>query len=1157
MPSDDLHTFVAKNKLEVVKKLLKQIPVTVNQPASNNSVGVGRDKKRLFFRGNLPLEIAMQNQKSAMAKLLVENGADPNVIFEYALDQKMSAFSLACFRDENDLVLYFLQSSKFKIIINQQNAVVISNNKQRKIVLQNISALGIACLGNNHELVKILLQHNADIHQIFLDSNGNQFGLLTLAAFFGLPEMIAILCGYQANVNQPLKWHTPVITSALTACIASSFIKGDAEKIQILELLVKNGADIHLEINGMTPLITATIQNEITIIDWLINKGIRVDQRLTATGGSLNRKCFPSALMVACTRNHQEVINKLLQHGANINMVINEYEDNSDTIRTQVTPLMLAVDSNCIGTVVRLLMQGADAYFMTDQNVSENPGRSVLFAALDLEDVQMLRILLQHIRKTEHNNKTQILSAALTYASCYYSVVQVEMLLELIDPNVAPPSSLPLVIACAKGNANIVMALLQHNAKINKANPNGMSIGVYPLFAAVAEGQKEIVTILHQHGANPGLKIASGCFKNHNCFSILAMLDNPELLEYLLQLYPEIQPQQIEGYPPLLTAILTNNVRAVEILLCNNSSATKHFIEGYTPLSLAIELGHAKIITVLLKAGLDINGYFQFGGHAGRTPLFIAVLSRKISATQELIKNGADPFKKCDDELYRGKNAWQVAILLCDDEQQPDFLLALLTTMIDDAEQQIFLQFVKYQKLTALFAAVLMENISIVTLILSNMDKTEYNNINKIMSFGIYAGESPLAAAACLAKVDILRKFMSYDCDWYQTIISERIQNKTIFQTIQDKIQDYHFNFVLLIHLRQLKQNSNLPKPFDKDISNKNASTIPPHQGISDTLMQVTQKKLTKNKTDLGELIYKIVNKYNKRNEYEYYIYYADDHLSAIEDILRHASGINFDGNQLFNNDLQLNLLKYHLVRLFQALYLYGQRVQDNELLSANLCWAIRNSLMHYYADLSNSQIYQLGQYAKNSLTSVSKVKKKQENPITISFGLVTCHQKNTSSSNAEGDAIFSSWLSAVNNAKSNLHETVEYYTNIISGELKKIKNFLTVIDSSYKEHAYISNVTAIKMSLVHIGESYQQLNKINATLLENRNDIPFLDDCKKIRDIVGHEFNDDFHYFADNLDPVAVLRVAKSGLSSAECSQQPNYLPQINKNGNYFSTRI
>jgi ankyrin repeat protein len=1151
MPFDTLHLLVAQNNLEGVKKLLKQTTAAVNQPASKTRLALNRDRGKLFSKGNLPLEIAMVNNCPPMAKLLVINGADPNIAFQYVSEQKMSAFSLACLRNDTDLVLYFLQHSKFEIAINQKNIVRLRTKEPKcDIIFQNISVLGITCLFRNLQLVEILLQHNADIHQIFLDHNNNEFTPLALVSLFGCPnpEIIELLCRYQVNINQPLKWGKAIVTSALTVCISSPYMKSDEEIIQVLEYLVNNGADIHREINSMTPLIVATVMNKIKIIDWLINKGVRVNQQLTTGLSNMN------ALMYACTIEDEGALDALLRHGADINSVGNEYGDNN-TLRTQITPLILAADSNHTGIVVKLLMRGADAYFMADQNVNQNPGRSVLLAALDSGDDQILKIVLQHIKKTDHENKIKILSHALTYACNYYSVTQVNMLLDLIDPNIAGPKGsgaagvLPLISACINRDPNVVKALLQRNAAINAANPDGKYIGLYPLFVAVAEGRKNIIKILHQHGANPRLKITNGYYKNHNCFSILGILNNPELLEYLLRLYPEIQPEQIEGYSPLLCAILTDNVRVVEVLLHNNSNVIKHFIKGDTPLSLAIELGHTKIVKLLLaNTDLNVNDYFQIGQHAGRVPLVAAILSRKALVARELINNGADPFKKCNDNSFLGINAWQVAINLCDDEQQPDFLLAILTKRIDAAEQKRFLQLTKNQKLTALFSAVLMENITLIDLILLNMDKSEHNAINKIMSFGIYAGESPLAAAAFLAGADILRKFMRYDCDWNKVILSERIQNKSIFQIVQEKIQDSNFNFVLLVHLREIKQKNNFAKRFSEDktisdnknsMDNNNVSTTLSRQSVNDLLIPVTsQMNFSKNKCDLGELIARVVNKHDRKKEYEYYIYYADDHLNAIEDLLVDLTEINVDNNQPFNNDLKLNLLKYHLLRLFQALYFYGQRVQNNELLSANLCWSIRNLLMHCYADLSDSQIYQLGQYAKDSLASVIQAKKR-DNPVTISFGLFDCHQKNTSSFDADGNVIFLNWLSEINSTRSNLQESVEYYITIISCELTKIKSFLTVIDSSYKAQIYISNVTALKMSLVHIGEAYQQLNKINKNILENGNDFSFLEDCKEIRDIVGHEFNDDFHFFADNIDPAIVLRVAKTGLSNTEYLQQ------------------
>src|SRR5205823_6549536 len=80
-------------------------------------------------------------------------------------------------------------------------------------------------------------------------------------------------------------------------------------KMDITELLLKAGADVNAIGDGKVPLITATLKNNIAIVNLLLNYGAAIEGR-----GQKN----DTALHIAAGENNLSLISLLLDRGANI-----------------------------------------------------------------------------------------------------------------------------------------------------------------------------------------------------------------------------------------------------------------------------------------------------------------------------------------------------------------------------------------------------------------------------------------------------------------------------------------------------------------------------------------------------------------------------------------------------------------------------------------------------------------------------------------------------------------------------------------------------------------------------------------------------------------------------------------------------------------------
>ena len=145
------------------------------------------------------------------------------------------------------------------------------------------------------EVLKILLDHGADVNLMTSNAIGKDRTALHMAAELGDPEVIQLLLEYGADVGATTSYgETPLHGVRL-------FVKN----IEVVQQLVESGANVNAETTfGATPLHSASILGSAQIVILLIERGAEINRE--------NKRGL-TPLHHAADYGHEDVVKVLLQ----------------------------------------------------------------------------------------------------------------------------------------------------------------------------------------------------------------------------------------------------------------------------------------------------------------------------------------------------------------------------------------------------------------------------------------------------------------------------------------------------------------------------------------------------------------------------------------------------------------------------------------------------------------------------------------------------------------------------------------------------------------------------------------------------------------------------------------------------------------------------
>ena len=187
-----------------------------------------------------------------------------------------------------------------------------------------------------------------------------------------------------------------------------------------------------------------------------------------------------------------------------------------------------------------------------------------------------------------------------------------------------------LVIACLKGNIEIVSELLQNGVSPDLISRSGLS----SLVAASEAGHANIVELLLSRGAQVDLRI-----DNIIGASALMVADNTEIVHLLLKHGAQVDFQDYNGETALMAASRNGNIGKIRVLLKNNARINFQAKNGMTALVRASCHGNTEAVRVLLEHGAQVD---LAENNDQQTALILASMLNHIEIVQLLLDHRAN-----------------------------------------------------------------------------------------------------------------------------------------------------------------------------------------------------------------------------------------------------------------------------------------------------------------------------------------------------------------------------------------------------------------------------------------------------------------------------------------------------------------------------------
>uniref|UniRef100_A0A8D0GUT8 Ankyrin repeat domain-containing protein 17 n=1 Tax=Sphenodon punctatus TaxID=8508 RepID=A0A8D0GUT8_SPHPU len=294
-----------------------------------------------------------------------------------------------------------------------------------------------------------------------------------------------------------------------------------------------------------------------------------------------------TALTLACAGGHEELVQTLLERGANI-----EHRD-----KKGFTPLILAATAGHVGVVEILLDNGADI-----EAQSERTKDTPLSLACSGGRQEVVELLLARGANKEHRNVSD------------YT---------------------PLSLAASGGYVNIIKILLNAGAEINSRT--GSKLGISPLMLAAMNGHTTAVKLLLDMGSDINAQIET----NRNTALTLACFQGrTEVVSLLLDRKANVEHRAKTGLTPLMEAASGGYAEVGRVLLDKGADVNAPPVPSSrdTALTIAADKGHYKFCELLISRGAHID----VRNKKGNTPLWLAANGGHLDVVQLLVQAGAD-----------------------------------------------------------------------------------------------------------------------------------------------------------------------------------------------------------------------------------------------------------------------------------------------------------------------------------------------------------------------------------------------------------------------------------------------------------------------------------------------------------------------------------
>lgn len=481
-------------------------------------------------------------------------------------------------------------------------------------------ALKEAILTNDAEAVRLLLLFGADPNGTDRDGVTPLFAAVEKSFIAGAVHLLK----YGADPNYAVGPENE--TALAAACIAN--------KVNFAHLLFIYGGEPNaLTATGET-LLSSAINKKVPkkFIDLILDYGADPD------GKSREGK---TALFEAIQNSRVDIVNSLLDHGANPNLPGPKHLLWPATYQTPCLKVLLEHGADyrkCPGIMelaasvnniesIRLLVKAG-----VDPNAKKDGVYTPLCTSIRDNRPEIFNLLLSNgadpnVPASEYpafkcitHNRLQFLPALVSAGA-----------------NLGSPKGI-VETAVSVNNMEGLLWLLEQGCNPNEKTPKGHS----PLTTAIRDNRGEMVDLLLSRGADPNIRGQD--------WPVCMAVRNPPILKRILSVLAE--PRAFKGVMEM--AVVANQIESVKLLLAAGVSVEDKNGGVFSPLTSALREDRRDIVRFLINdGGADINA-------PGEHLPVVKALRRFREDTEMLeflLENGADPNK-----LYRGWNGVMQAV---------------------------------------------------------------------------------------------------------------------------------------------------------------------------------------------------------------------------------------------------------------------------------------------------------------------------------------------------------------------------------------------------------------------------------------------------------------------------------------------------------------
>lgn len=672
--------------------------------------------------GDTPLHTAASYGSHDVVRLLLENGAKQeakdwdgwtplqcacfwghHAAVEVLLDHKMS-------QEYHDPVephwkqplLFAARGGHVKVVdsLLRHNAGLLEKNADVNYVGDGShSALIEAAKSNNIEIIKLLLDHKADIEKKEeAGSTGWQRTALQVAVCYNKKDTVKLLIEHGANLNvSDQEGWTAMWTAAHYGYAEIVRLLAEAKAVldsrcnesewtplhvaydqpDVVRILLEHGADVNKDSQSGTPLGLAVQHNQHEVVKLILSS--------KKSKPDLTLKSSQTALLDAVHNGYGEIVNLLLEAGVDVNLT-NEAN----------APLIAVALSQNNEAMVRTILE-----FNPDLNIQDTEGHTVLHYISRDTPLTSVRLAVHAGAKlnTVDKKKNSPLSIAIRF-----STLEVVEYLISKKADVNPSEGMdgpPLHIACQRGSFDMVKLLVQSGANTTFFSAGRFSTPImaaclrsredsneervktirlllengadaklyggmfgYAIVAGCLASSAVVVKLLLEVGATPGVEDSMGRkpvhLASYNSITTLNALDAGE---------EDFALKDKCGRVALHYAAVSGQLDLIEDVLTRSESAGVGIDEpdndDWTPLLWAVRAApmwiwedrlsnHLDVVNFLLEKGANPEARGK-GIHKDWLPQEVAIYHRALPSIVEAIESRVTPRRKSPGQHKRGQ----------------------------------------------------------------------------------------------------------------------------------------------------------------------------------------------------------------------------------------------------------------------------------------------------------------------------------------------------------------------------------------------------------------------------------------------------------------------------------------------------------------------